>query len=628
MMNSIPKGDITGIYDIVESCEKIKWEKNTNVEKQNLRIKIPAYQRGYSWDKKNFMNFIEMLDDLSSPGEVNLTFMGQMIFHIGDDNQLEVVDGQQRLTSFLILAKILCEYLDCDSKKNDYVLEKERLENYLYLDGQPRFAHQIYNKKIIDEYIYLLEPEKGAHEDIKNVYDLYINGSLTRDEYRKKLKKIYSNKKNTEIKEGHYKSIVLGYDKIKKYCEERLFGVDGDHVRRLTNFLRNLVYRDSCKVMVSFIVFDTFDTAYEAFMSINSKGKDLEMYDLIRSEFIGNIDHDIENEWNENIDIEEVSKSKAVEIFEIMLKTKYRNEYKEFKTSDNNGSKKTFLYDALSYFCKNGLIDIEDLYNDFKRHVSYYEKMINGKFSNVLGSNSFNKFDDTVNATLRMDYAPFRPLIFEIIQNKELRTDSHIQIVLNIARYIPFIHVTVCDNKPGVLTNAMEKYLNDDEFGLEKIIEHCLEGNVKEIFSSSFKGLAIKPERNIAKDILLLIENKNNANKYLNHVEHILPQKYKRVEWDNTLERKHKDYLGNQIIAPQELNIKMNNSSFKKKMECIKEVVEKNEKLLDGFKYLSELYKSFLADEDFEYTLENIEKREEEYKNVLLGKFESMGLFR
>ncbi len=82
------------------------------------QFSIPRFQREYSWDKKNYQEFIDdMLNCLTlENNELKNTsyFLGTMLF-IGDfvdknrvDKYIHVVDGQQRLTTFLIFLKVLC----------------------------------------------------------------------------------------------------------------------------------------------------------------------------------------------------------------------------------------------------------------------------------------------------------------------------------------------------------------------------------------------------------------------------------------------------------------------------------------------------------------------------------------
>jgi uncharacterized protein with ParB-like and HNH nuclease domain len=71
-------------------------------------IRIPAYQRAYSWENKQCTQFLE--DLLEQKGKQY--YLGQLLFE-RDGNTFFVIDGQQRLTTIVIflstVAKILNE---------------------------------------------------------------------------------------------------------------------------------------------------------------------------------------------------------------------------------------------------------------------------------------------------------------------------------------------------------------------------------------------------------------------------------------------------------------------------------------------------------------------------------------
>ena len=107
------------------------------------RFKIPRYQREYSWEEEHYKEFIDdMLNSLYVENNIVKTkdyFMGTMLF-IGDlantGSDLDVVDGQQRLTIFTILFSALSDYFNKieENKLSDseIIINKGRL-------GKPYF---------------------------------------------------------------------------------------------------------------------------------------------------------------------------------------------------------------------------------------------------------------------------------------------------------------------------------------------------------------------------------------------------------------------------------------------------------------------------------------------------------
>jgi uncharacterized protein with ParB-like and HNH nuclease domain len=66
---------------------------------------IPDYQRPYSWDKENISDLIEDLVSAFSRSDNENYFCGSIVLvENNSDNRFDVIDGQQRITTFTIMA--------------------------------------------------------------------------------------------------------------------------------------------------------------------------------------------------------------------------------------------------------------------------------------------------------------------------------------------------------------------------------------------------------------------------------------------------------------------------------------------------------------------------------------------
>lgn len=86
----------------------------------NIKFIIPTYQRPYMWDAKtqceqlwsDLIDFIETYRDKNN-GEVNFGFdeyfLGSIVVFQNENRELEVIDGQQRLTTLTLLYRALYE---------------------------------------------------------------------------------------------------------------------------------------------------------------------------------------------------------------------------------------------------------------------------------------------------------------------------------------------------------------------------------------------------------------------------------------------------------------------------------------------------------------------------------------
>lgn len=100
-----------------------------NTLKEEFYYQIPIYQRPYQWTEENCE---KLLDDLFEDYEEDREsdyFCGSLVLVKSDPNSktetYDVVDGQQRLSTFILLAKVLADlYNDClDSKNLEHLQE-------------------------------------------------------------------------------------------------------------------------------------------------------------------------------------------------------------------------------------------------------------------------------------------------------------------------------------------------------------------------------------------------------------------------------------------------------------------------------------------------------------------------
>lgn len=86
--------------------------------------RIPRFQRDFSWDLQNYKEFFnDMLSQIKfnkslEKFETNQYFLGNMLFLGGRDSlEVDVVDGQQRLTVITIVLAVIRNALDEECKK-------------------------------------------------------------------------------------------------------------------------------------------------------------------------------------------------------------------------------------------------------------------------------------------------------------------------------------------------------------------------------------------------------------------------------------------------------------------------------------------------------------------------------
>lgn len=115
---------------------------------------IPPYQRAYSWTENQC---IELFEDLKKAYEENREegyFLGNIVIakSIEERNRLEVIDGQQRLTSLTLLMKVLLHFDEtCDDLENAIIIpggrrdeeRKQRLKTNVFIEKDSKFLEEV-----------------------------------------------------------------------------------------------------------------------------------------------------------------------------------------------------------------------------------------------------------------------------------------------------------------------------------------------------------------------------------------------------------------------------------------------------------------------------------------------------
>ena len=82
---------------------KASIKSTSQILEQNLSI--PFYQRPYRWTTENILQLLEDVQKSKAEGKLEYR-IGSAIFYRSPNGQLEIVDGQQRLTTILLIANV------------------------------------------------------------------------------------------------------------------------------------------------------------------------------------------------------------------------------------------------------------------------------------------------------------------------------------------------------------------------------------------------------------------------------------------------------------------------------------------------------------------------------------------
>ncbi|GAA6986435.1 hypothetical protein ID0086_15360 [Helicobacter pylori] len=212
---------------------------------------VPDYQRPYVWDKDHLGALIDDLVGSYTNNKEDEYFCGSIVIAENQkDKRWDVVDGQQRLTSFIILA---CTIL-------------KLYKNSLGQKSKAFIKESIYDRH--DE-----ERERLKFLTAQNYNAIFENTVLNNLEFEDNIKKSELNKKfeeNTYLRNAYY---------FKELLNE---SVENGSISDIDDFVK-WFYEHI--VLTRIICFEQ-DSAMQIFQVLNDRGQPLSPIDILKSNLI------------------------------------------------------------------------------------------------------------------------------------------------------------------------------------------------------------------------------------------------------------------------------------------------------------------------------------------------------
>lgn len=235
-------------------------EYNPNDRGKNYYI--PLYQREYKWNRNNILKLFEDIYNVSLDNNFESYFLGGVVLSRssmeGDERtnkSLEVIDGQQRLTTLSILIAIIIQCLK--HEKRDFVGKQD----YVY-DLIEQLTGYVISKRYDDDYqaIWVLKVERS--DNLQEYYFEIIKNLIDK-------KFIYTEFKNLE---GENKDFFL---KVKA-LHQKVKRLRNDELLHFTIQLLDHTQIVTTKT-------DSFETGYLVFEKLNDNGVGLLAHELLKN---------------------------------------------------------------------------------------------------------------------------------------------------------------------------------------------------------------------------------------------------------------------------------------------------------------------------------------------------------
>lgn len=502
---------------------------------------IPSYQRPYVWTEENVS---ELLEDITYTFENNpkeMYFMGSLVLQSKGNNEYDILDGQQRLTTLTLILATIRDLINCKSIK-------EEIQGNLYQKGKETEDIPSRNRFIF-----------GIRNEVQNFFENYI----IKEEGINNIEKALENdnfKNNISIL-----NMINVIKVIKKYF--------------IDNFERELSLESLSETpLLKFIVFikkylifacvcsDTREQAFRLFTILNNRGIPLTTADILKSLNLDKISdeaqrneyakkwEELEQKYGDRFDrflnfirtmkLKEKARKNLLEEFEEKIYKKGMMTYgKEsidyFRTTSDN-------YDKLITFD----INLKELDNHYKNLVTIMKTGFNSEDWIPPLLYFYEKFNT-------QDLGKFIVLLDNKFMGDWVNRETPTKRLENMNKILKAIELA---------KNSNEVVENQELFEFDR--ERFFSEINGDIYGQRYcKYLLLKVENyKMASDMVFISNYKNIS------VEHILPQSPKAESlWRKEFTDDEREYwtnkLANLMLITRRKNSQLSNSEFKEKKE-------------------------------------------------------------
>lgn len=492
---------------------------------KNKKFIIPEYQRPYAWSDEQIQVLFDDLVEYTINDSESTYFLGTIVAYENDDQEQEIIDGQQRITTLFLLLRAVYSKLE-------HSLEKEAI----YLRSQ-------------------IEPAIWEQDDLTgevNLDKILITSKVMGDDGNQEFAKILVSGKADPKSNSNYSK---NYIQLQHLIDDYATNEPLSFYRFVSNILNRAILLP--------IMADSQDTALTIFSTLNDRGLALSDADIFKAKIYNRLDSqgkkDFIEKWQQ---LDEEAKNANESIQKLFY---YYMFYLRALENDRN----TTTPGIRKFYSKN---NFERLYgNDIMEQLNLILNLwivINNRSSLQDESWSENgEIQQVLDALTSYpnEFWKYPVVIYYMKYHSEPNFENEFLAFLRrllavlAAQYI--VTPTVNAVKRGIL-NLNAEIINSPtpKFSFNTIDEKLLKDKIK------------NAHRNTVRMILKMIAYQHQTELLPKkwEIEHIFPQKWQPNYFPLTPDDEVKEiveHIGNKIPFEKKLNIIASNNYFTKKQE-------------------------------------------------------------
>ncbi|GAA9917947.1 DUF262 domain-containing protein [Helicobacter pylori] len=571
--------------------------KNILVAEDDAYYQIPIYQRPYQWGKEQCKELLNDLFENYEDYREDDYFCGSLVLIQSDEGNktYDIVDGQQRLSTFILLAKVLATLYPVNDKSQEYLQESwsDRHE-----DGKKK------KRKRLDFDLV----GSSAKKDFQDALDFFDDLDASKGENSKSNDP--SKGKNSYLENA----ICLKNYLIKKEIED------------INDFIQWLYLKVN---FITIICSDT-DMALRIFNVLNARGLALNATDIFKGELLKELTEEKEQEelatrWNA------LSQKCSDNDLTMEILFSWYLDYLEPKTSREKMEKELVTwFKNLNKTPLEYLKGVEDFYNAYcevlemqDRHAHLLSYKDDDYLCVILCASLLHGYDESDIKALKELLVKFYYQDWVAGQTKSTRSQTCCNIIIALKEKKSVRHIA---------SIVVKKYLDDKNI-TQRFRDNLQDSNLYTKFY--FAGKSVK-KNSWLKPVLILVEyfvsddpcpKRIQMDKNL-HVEHILPQKPTlSSQWAKDFSEEERELythsLANLTLLGGKKNTKALKQTLNRDFKEKKEIYMGKPVALDNKKTFKVMDCYDITKNDVcrytEWTPKSLEKRKEELIEIIEG---------
>ena len=441
--------------------------------KSSCQFIIPRFQREYSWDKKNYQEFFEdMINNLVvDKGNIkdDQYFLGTMLF-VGNftekpDKPIEVIDGQQRLTTITILFSVLSDRF---RELGEDTLSKQLFNYIMTTDDDGNEVRVLQSKSSYPYFVYYIQDREKTIDTLPNTEE----ENCIKETYEYFLQQTSENA-------------------LKKLLKKRM-GDDIVHAFSHLEILKALRDQVLGCTFISIAAADK-DQANKIFAILNAKGKRIAYIDLIKNKIFEELKDGVDGTFAEE-SWDEIKKLLNSGAETIGMATFFRH----YWISKYRRCNASVLYDNFNKTIAKKKETYKEFLRDLVNNAKNYVKIINPNRADYNNRKEYFwlvQSLSTMNKTFNVVQTRIALLALYDVKERDLISTAQFKKAIITMENFHFAFTTICSMRTNNLEGIYSRFAIDlrkctNKQETSKVIEERLITPLEKLYPkyNSFKA--------------------------------------------------------------------------------------------------------------------------------------------